>query len=102
MYELIGWQEENGRLHSPIPASNYDVELPGQMLASIGYYGFWNYYMNTGDLETIKDLYAGAREYLKMWSFNEDGSLVVRNTSWVWGDWELILIKRLCLMRGII
>ena len=97
MYELIGWQEENGRLHSPIPASNYDVELPGQMLASIGYYGFWNYYMNTGDLETIKDLYAGAREYLKMWSFNEDGSLVVRNTSWVWGDWGTNIDKKALL-----
>lgn len=53
--------------------------------------------MNTGDLETIKDLYAGAREYLKMWSFNEDGSLVVRNTSWVWGDWGTNIDKKALL-----
>ena len=54
MYELIGWQQEDGTLYSPIPSSNWNKELPGQMLASIGYYGFWNYYLHTGDLQTIK------------------------------------------------
>ena len=42
--ELIGWQREDGVLHAPIPG-NYKQELPGQILASIGYYGFWNYYI---------------------------------------------------------
>lgn len=27
------------------------------MLAAVGRYGFWNYYMNTGDLETIRRVY---------------------------------------------
>jgi len=51
--ELINWQREDGTIYSPIPEGNWNKELPGQMLASIGYYGFWNYYLNTGDKETL-------------------------------------------------
>lgn len=87
MYELIGWQKDDGRIYSPIPSSNWDIELPGQMLASIGYYGFWNYYLHTGDLNTIKDLYKGVRRYLRTWQKNPDGTVKVRQTAWVWGDW---------------
>ena len=93
MYELIGWQKENGILHSPIPAGNYDVELPGQMLASVGYYGFWNYYMHTGDLQTLKELYPGVRKYLKIWTLN-DGLVEVRKTAWLWGDWGTNIDKK--------
>lgn len=64
--ELIAWQHSDGALSSPIPAGNYDSELPGQMLASIGYYGFWNYYMNTGDRETIAQVYPGGNA---IWSY---------------------------------
>lgn len=87
MYELIGWQKEDGTLYSPIPSSNWYKELPGQMLASIGYYGFWNYYLHTGDLQTIKDLYGGVKKYLNIWEKNADGTVKVRHTAWVWGDW---------------
>ena len=51
MYELMGWQRPTGEIFAPIPSSNYHTELPGQMLASIGYFGFWNYYLNTGRIE---------------------------------------------------
>lgn len=87
MYELIGWQKIDGTLYSPIPSSNWDKELPGQMLASIGYYGFWNYYLHTGDLQTIRDLYKGVQKYLNAWEKNPDGTVKVRQTAWVWGDW---------------
>jgi alpha-L-rhamnosidase len=87
MYELIGWQKENGILHSPIPESNFDQELPCQMLASIGYYGFWNYYQNTGDKKPILDLYDGVRKYLKVWTVSEDGSINQRKMLKIWGDW---------------
>ena len=87
MYELIGWQGKDGSLHSPIPSSNWDMELPGQMLASIGFYGFWNYYLHTGDLQTLKDLYPGVRRYLAAWQKNSDGTVQTRQTAWVWGDW---------------
>jgi hypothetical protein len=38
--ELCAHQAENGTLHSPIP-DVFNRELPGQMLASVGRYGFW-------------------------------------------------------------
>jgi alpha-L-rhamnosidase len=87
MYELIGWQHEDGALHAPVPASNYDKELPGQMLASVGYYGFWNYYINTGDLQAIKDLYPGVKKYLGVWEKDENGNIKPRTKGWIWGDW---------------
>ena len=87
MYELIGWQRKDGAIYSPIPSSNWDKELPGQMLASIGYFGFWNYYLHTGDLQTISDLYEGVKRYLSVWEKNSDGTVKMRQTAWVWGDW---------------
>lgn len=87
MYELIGWQRATGEIFSPIPSSNYHTELPGQMLASVGYYGFWNYYLNTGDLKTIRDLYPGVRQYMNVWKKNTDGTIKFRAGEWTWGDW---------------
>lgn len=85
--ELVGWQKPDGVLFSPVPSGNYDQELPGQMLASIGYYGFWNYYMNTGDLETIKEVYPAVKKYLSLWTLDETGLTVYREGGWAWGDW---------------
>jgi alpha-L-rhamnosidase len=87
MYELINWQRPDSSLFCPIPATNWDSELPVQMLTSIGYYGFWNYYLNTGDIQTISDLYAGVKKYLKIWKFNNNGTVKVRQGGWSWGDW---------------
>jgi len=87
MYELINWQRPDSSLFCPIPAGNWDVELPVQMLTSVGYYGFWNYYLNTGDIQTISDLYAGVKKYLKIWKFNANGTVKVRQGGWSWGDW---------------
>lgn len=87
MYELISWQRPNGVIYAPIPSSNYHTELPGQMLASIGYFGFWNYYLNTGDLQTIKDLYPGVKKYMNIWQKNADGTVKFREGEWTWGDW---------------
>ncbi|WP_434037621.1 alpha-L-rhamnosidase C-terminal domain-containing protein [Formosa sp. 4Alg 33] len=87
MYELIGWQRQDSTLFSPIPAGNWDKELPSQMLTSIGYYGFWNYYLHTEDKKTMSDLYDGVQKYLKIWQINEDGTVVLRRGGWIWGDW---------------
>jgi hypothetical protein len=97
MYELINWQRKDSTLFSPVPAGNWDLELPAQMLSSVGYYGFWNYYLNTGDKQPIADLYSGVRKYLKVWKLNDKGLIIVRTGGWSWGDWgdnidlELIL-----------
>lgn len=87
MYELIRWQKPGGALFSPIPASNWDKELPCQMLASVGYFGFWTYYLHTGDLKTIRDLYNGVKNYLSLTEYEPDGTVKLRTGDWNWGDW---------------
>ncbi len=102
MLELIAWQREDSTIFSPIPAGNWDKELPGQMLASIGYFGFWNYYMNTGDKETIAQVYDGVKRYLDIWKLDENGVLVKRmdekdSKGWYWGDWGINVDKDLLM-----
>ncbi|GAA0873333.1 glycoside hydrolase family 78 protein [Gangjinia marincola] len=87
MYELMNWQRKDSTIFSPIPAGNWDKELPGQMLASIGYYGFWNYYWQTGDLQPLKELYQPVKEYLSVYTLNASGTLDIRQGGWFWGDW---------------
>ena len=86
IYELCAHQYEDGVLHSPIPGC-YCQELPGQMLASVGKYGFWNYYMNTGDLQTLKDAYPSVKKYLSLWETDSTGLTAFRKGGWTWGDW---------------
>ncbi|WP_430813807.1 alpha-L-rhamnosidase C-terminal domain-containing protein [Carboxylicivirga sp. RSCT41] len=102
--ELINWQREDSTLFSPVPAGNWDKELPGQMLASIGYYGFWNYFMNTGDTASIEHVYDGVKRYIDIWELDENGVLVKRmneadSKGWYWGDWGTNVDKDL-LMNG--
>ena len=87
IHELAHWQKEDGKLYSPVPSGNHNQELPAQMLASIGRYGFWNYYMNTGDKETISDVYPMVKKYLSLWSLDESGLTATRKGDWDWGDW---------------
>ncbi len=102
MLELINWQRNDGTIFSPIPSGNWDKELPGQMLASIGFYGFWNYYWNTGDRKTIAKVYDGVKRYLDVWELDEHGVLVKRMTEeddkgWYWGDWGTNIDKDLLM-----
>ncbi|WP_164849986.1 alpha-L-rhamnosidase-related protein [Mucilaginibacter limnophilus] len=84
---LVDWQKDDGVLYSPVPAGSWDRELPGQMLASIGRYGFWYYYRYTGDMATIKHAYPAVKRYLDLWKLGPDGLLVHRPGGWDWGDW---------------
>src|SRR5699024_9573314 len=70
MYELISWQRDDSTLFGPVPSGNWNKELPNQILAMVGYYGFWNYYLHTGDLKTISDLYEGVKKYVGIWEIN--------------------------------
>lgn len=87
MYEIIGWQRPDSTLFGPIPAGNWNKELPCQVLAYIGYYGFWNYYLYTGDRKTIEDLYNNVKKYVAVWKLNDKGTVVFRKGGWTWGDW---------------
>jgi hypothetical protein len=98
--ELVDWRRPDGSLFSPVPAGIpsdgsrkdnggrvWNTELPVQMLASIGKYGFWTYYQNTGDIETIRHAYPAVRDYLKLWRLDEDNLVVHRAGDWDWSDW---------------
>jgi hypothetical protein len=87
MLELMNWQRQDSTIFSPVPAGNWNQELPGQMLSSVGYYGFYNYYLNTGDLGTISKVYEPVKKYLGVYKLNQNGTLVVRKGGWFWGDW---------------
>ena len=98
-HELIGWQRPDGSLYAPIPAGNWNTELPCQALATIGYYGLWTYYQYTGDKQTIADLYDGTKRYLNLWIPDGKGTMKFRSGDWNWGDWgeskDMLLIYNL-------
>lgn len=85
--ELMDWQRPDSTIYSPVPAGNWDQELPTQMLASIGYYGIWNYYWHTGDEATLKQVYPAVKRYLYLWKTDDDGLVISRKGGWTWGDW---------------
>ncbi|MEO0529575.1 MAG: alpha-L-rhamnosidase C-terminal domain-containing protein [Planctomycetota bacterium] len=85
--ELAAWQKPTGVLFSPVPAGNWDQELPMQMLASVGRYGFWEYYRHTGDIGTIRSVYPAVNRYLALWQVDDEGIVVPRKGGWTWGDW---------------
>ena len=87
IYELCDWQRPDKTLFSPVPAGNWDKELPTQMLASIGEYGFWTYYLNSGDRQTAVDAYPHVRDYLSLWKLDAQGLVIHRSGGWNWADW---------------
>jgi hypothetical protein len=87
MIELVGWQKPSGVLFSPVPAGNWEKDLPLQMLASVGRQGFWTYALYSGDLETLRVVYPGVKRYLEIWDMQSDGLVQARPGAWPWGDW---------------
>lgn len=86
--ELINWQRSDGTLFSPVPSNNWNKELPLQMLASVGWYGFYTQYYYSGDSSFIPKIYDGLHRYLhEVWRTDEDGMAIVRHGEWSWGDW---------------
>lgn len=85
--ELAEWQRPDSVLFSPIPSIR-TTELPTQNLASIGNYGFWNYYMNTGDTATLRMVYPAVRRYLGRWHLEPSGFTANYSKGvWAWADW---------------
>jgi len=85
--ELAKWQRPNKTIYSPVPTGNWGAELPPQMLASVGKYGFWLYYFYTGDAGTMRVVYPHVRDYLTVWKQDENGLVIHRKGEWDWSDW---------------
>ncbi|NQX52158.1 alpha-L-rhamnosidase [Pedobacter panaciterrae] len=84
---LVDWRKPDGVLYSPVPAGSWHGELPAQMLASVGKYGFWNYYRYTGDTALIRHVYPTVKNYLQLWRLGDDGLVIHRPGGWDWMDW---------------
>lgn len=87
IHELMDWQRADSTIYSPVPSGNYESELPMQMLASIGQYGFWTYYMGSADTTTISYVFPKVKKYIHLWKTNQEGLVIPRKGGWTWGDW---------------
>jgi hypothetical protein len=88
IHELMNWQRTDGVIFSPAPAGNWNRELPLQMLASIGWYGFYTQYYYSADSSFIPVIYDRLRCYLhEVWQVDPNGLALERNGDWNWGDW---------------
>ncbi|VGO13007.1 hypothetical protein PDESU_01561 [Pontiella desulfatans] len=85
--ELVNWQRDTGVIASPIPSGVSFRELPMQMLNAVGYFGFWTYYLYSGDLGTIRTAYPHVKRYMELWEIGNDGLVVQRPGEFTWGDW---------------
>lgn len=87
IYELMNWQKADGSISSPVPAGNYFSELPGQMLASVGWYGFHNQYFYSADSTFIPIVYDRVKRYLhETWQLDNEGLPIFREGGWTWID----------------
>ncbi len=88
IYELMNWQRDDGVIYSPIPSGNWRKELPLQMLASVGWYGFHTQYYYSGDSSFVADIYPRMKHYLHdVWQLDGDGLVISRPGDWNWADW---------------
>lgn len=88
IYELMNWQRPDGIIYSPVPSMNWCKELPLQMLASVGWYGFYTQAFYSGDFSFVPSIYGGVRKYLhEVWQVDEQGIPITRSGDWSWGDW---------------
>jgi hypothetical protein len=82
---LVEWQKEDGALYSPVPAGNWNQELPTQMLASVG--SMPTYFTYTNDTATLAYVYPAFKRYMDLWAVGADGLVQERRSGWTWLDW---------------
>jgi alpha-L-rhamnosidase len=87
MSNLLEWQKPDGVLFSPIPAGNWDKELPAQMLAAVGSFGFGQYVRHTGDSAFVRYAYPFVKRYMDLWRTDARGLVMHRAGGWDWHDW---------------
>ena len=85
-WEMADWQKPDSVMYAPVPAGNWDRELPMQTMAFIGL-GDWNYYMGSGDKATIEHIFPANKRYMDKWVMQDDGLVTYRPGAWDWGDW---------------
>lgn len=81
---LAGWVKSDAIIPTRWPSSKTN-ECPVQNLAFIATAP--DYYLHTGDEQTLKDLYELFYNYVSLWSLNEDGTLISRPGTFPWFEW---------------
>ena len=81
---LLGWVKDDHIIPTRWPSATTN-ENPMQNLACI--ITTYDYYLHTGDRETMKMIYPIYKEYLKLWTMREDGSVEYRDGTFPWVDW---------------
>lgn len=86
--EVARWQRADGTIFSPVPAGNWEKELPPQLLATVGPYGLGTYLRNNGDVALLRQMYPAVKRYLlEPWQLDARGLVVHRKGGWDWADW---------------
>ncbi len=78
------WTGVDGLIPSRAPSFK-SHEIPVQSLAFST--AVYNYYLQTGDGETVGYYYKALSNYLKLWSVSANGKINIRSGEWSWTDW---------------
>lgn len=82
--EMCEWSSYDEALKCPAPGGPETIS--SRMLMAISPYGFWNYYLHTGDREVLETLYPRVRRYLTNWNLDENGLTALRPGADASGD----------------
>ena len=87
MLEMCSWAKPDGAMYAPVPCSNWYRELAQQSLASVGWFGFHNYWFYSGDSSVIPEVYPAVHKYLhECWQIDADDLPTERTKGWNWAD----------------
>lgn len=88
----IGWTTDSGAIPSRAPSVK-PQEIPNQSLAFLT--SAYEYWLHSGDVETMSAYYTAAVNYLKLLQMQDNGLPAYRDGSWTWNDWGDCIDHRL-------
>lgn len=81
---ILGWRNEDALL-TIVPNTNDPSQLPIQNLLTIE--GVYQYYLYTGNIEFLREVYPYLEKYLELWQRNDYGVLQCNSYYYVW-EWK--------------
>lgn len=85
--ELLNWRTDDGIIWGAVPTGRFKGlyrEFPAQTFAAIGI-GLREYFMHTGDIDTLREAYPHVKQYLLGLWHVDDKELVAHRGPWEWG-----------------
>ena len=83
--QMARWAEDGEYMLTVVPTGTEEFELPFQNLAGI--WGFWYYYLYSGDVSVPGRVYEMSKRYVLSFDFMDNGLLKHKTGSWDWPDW---------------